>query len=142
MNKYKPLILGMEHTFQIGQDAYFTSIAPETSYVVSFEDDFDTGYFYAVTVNEEIEILDALHIYNVSDVVHRDKLCNLKVMWTEDGTIASLLINDYCQAIFDFNKCAGYCRNGFPENKGIWSQTGPRKLTDELLVELLLDNCE
>ncbi|MCE7039661.1 DUF2251 domain-containing protein [Dyadobacter sp. CY312] len=137
MSKYKPLVKGIEETFQIGQDAYFTSIAPITSYVVSFEDDFETGYFYAVTVNEDISILDALHIYNVIDVIHRDKPCNLKVMWTEDGTIASLLINDYCQAILDFNKQAGYCRNGFPENKGLWSQTTSRQLTDELLVSIM-----
>lgn len=137
MSKYKPLVVGIEERFQIGQDAYFTSIAPVTSYVVTFEDDFETGYFYAVTVNEDIAILDALHIYNVADVVHRDKLCKLQVMWTEDGTMACLLINDYCQAIFDFSKREGYGRNGFPENKGIWKQTAPRKLTDELLVEIL-----
>jgi hypothetical protein len=137
MNQYKPLVKGIEETFRIGQDAYFTSIAPLTSNVVSFEDDFETGYFYAVTVNEDISVLDALHIYNVTDVIHRDKPCNLKVMWTEDGTIASLLINDYCQAIFDFKKQEGYCRNGFPENKGIWLQTSSRQLTDDLLVRIL-----
>lgn len=137
MSTYKPLVVGIEEKFQIGQDAYFTSIAPVTSHVVTFEDDFETGYFYAVTVNEDISILDALHIYNVADVVHRDKLSRLQVMWTEDGTMACLLINDYCQAIFDFSKREGYCRNGFPENKGIWSQNTARTLTDERLVEIL-----
>ncbi len=137
MKQYKPLVVGVEERFQIGQDAYFTSIAPQTSYLVTFEDDFETGYFYAATIQDDITILDALHIYNVADVVHRDKLCRLQIMWTEDGQIACLLINDYCQAIFDFSKREGCCRNGFPENKGKWKQTSSRILTDELLVEIL-----
>lgn len=140
MNKYKKMNIGLEETFQIGQDAYFTSIAPVTSYVVSFEDDFDQGYFYAVKINDEIVILDALHIYNVIDVIHRDKPCKLQIMWTEDGMTASLLINDYCQAIFDFKNQSGYCRNGFPENVGTWIQKDSRKLTDEMILALFSEN--
>jgi len=136
MSEFKKMNVGLEQTFQIGQDAYFTSIAPVTSNVVTFEDDFDTGYFYAVTINEEISILDALHIYNVIDVIHRDKPCKLQVMWTEDGQMASLLINDYCQAVFDFGNKAGYCRNGFPGNVGVWKQNDSRLLTDQLIVDL------
>jgi len=139
MNKYKKMIIGLEETFQIGNDTYFTNVAPVTSYVVSFEDDLNTGYFYAVSINAEITILDALHVYNVLDVVHRDKPCKLQVMWTEDGTIASLLINDYCHAVFDFNKQAGYCRNSFPDNVGGWSQSNSRELTDELIESIFAE---
>ena len=131
--------IGLDQTFQIGQDAYFTSVAPITSNVVTFEDDFDTGYFYAVKVNADISILDALHIYNVVDVIHRDKPCNIQIMWTEDGIIASLLINGYCHAVFDFGKKEGYCRNGFPENKGEWNQNSTRLLTDELIEKIFAE---
>lgn len=136
MSIYKSQVVGLEQTFQIGQDAYFTSVAPVSSFVVSFEDDTETGYFYSVAVGEQITILDALHIYNVADVIHRDKPCKIQIMWTEDGQIASLLINGYCQAVFDFSQRAGFCRNNFPENKGVWKQTGSRLLTDELIAEI------
>ena len=136
MNKYKKMNIGLEETFQIGQDAYFTCVAPVTSHVVSFEDDLSQGYFYAVKINTEITVLDALHIYNVVDVIQRDTPCKLQIMWTEDGNIASLLINDYCQAIFDFRTRAGFCRNGFPENVGEWVQSSSRKLTDETILKI------
>ena len=136
MSEYKKMHVGFQETFQIGQDAYFTSIAPITSNVVTFEDDFDTGYFYAVSINDEITILDALHIYNVKDVLLRDQPCKIQVLWTEDGLVASLLINDYCQGVFDFANKAGYCRNGFPDNVGKWIQNDSRVLTDELIVNL------
>ncbi|HEV7381317.1 MAG TPA: DUF2251 domain-containing protein [Dyadobacter sp.] len=131
MSSYKAQVIGFEQTFRIGEDAYFTSVAPETSFVVSFEDDTETGYFYAVAVGEQMRILDALHIYNVIDVIHRDKPCQIQIMWTEDGLVASLLINGYCQGLFDFSKQEGFCRNNFPESKGEWRQDGSRLLTDE-----------
>ena len=136
MDKYRKMNIGLEETINIGQDTYFTSVAPVSSNVVSFEDDLKTGYFYAVKINTEITVLDALHIYNVIDVIHRDKPSKLQIMWTEDGLIASLLINDYCQAVFDFANKAGYCRNGFPENVGAWKQANSRILTDELITSI------
>jgi hypothetical protein len=136
MSSYKPQSVAFEQTFQIGHDAYFTSVAPISSFVVSFEDDTQTGYFYAVSIDEQITILDALHIYNVTDVMHRDKPCKIEILWTEDGQIASLLINGYCQALFDFSNKEGFCRNNFPENKGTWKQATSRLLTDELIEKL------
>jgi len=140
MNKYKKMSIGLEETIKIGNDTYFTSIAPVTSYVVSFEDDLNTGYFYAVRINTEITVLDALHIYNVIDVIQRDNPSKLQVMWTEDGEIASLLINDYCQAVFDFANKAGYCRNGFPASVGEWKQENSRILTDELITSIFSES--
>jgi hypothetical protein len=126
----------LNETFTIGTDTYFTSIPEGYNHGVAFEDDLDTGYFYAFSTGAEFVILDALHIYNVSDVVLRQTPCNLAVVWTEDNHIAALLINGYCHAIFDFNKRVGFCRNGFPENKGEWRQTDARVLTDELIVSI------
>jgi len=136
MSSYRKMSIGLEETITIGQDHYFTSVAPVSSNVVSFEDDLNTGYFYAVKIDTEITVLDALHIYNVADVFHRDKPGKLQIMWTEDGMIASLLINDYCQAIFDFTNKAGYCRNDFPGNVGEWKQRDSRKLTDGMILSM------
>jgi len=54
-------------------------------------------------------------------------------VWSHDGLIASLLINNYCHAIFDFEKNAGYCRNGFPVSNTEWTQIKNRTLTDDLI---------
>jgi hypothetical protein len=126
----------LNETFNIGTDTYFTSISAGCRHGVAFEDDLDTGYFYAFRADNEFVILDALHVYNVSDVVFRDQPCNLKVVWTEQNHVAALLINGYCHAIFDFSKKVGYCRNGFPANRGEWQQTESRVLTDELILSI------
>lgn len=141
---YKPKLMSAQHKFQvdvdekfrIGSDTYFTSILDGSSYGVAFEDDLATGYFYAFRVDVEGVILDALHIYNVKDVIFKDEMSRLNVMWTENGAIAALLINDYCHAIFDFEECLGYCRNGFPENVGVWQQHQSRTLTDGLIQSI------
>ncbi|MES2774868.1 MAG: DUF2251 domain-containing protein [Bacteroidota bacterium] len=81
-------------------------------------------------------VLDALHVYNDADVIDKDKPSKIQIAWTDDGQIASLLINHYCHAIFDFQNNAGYCRNGFPETNGQWAQIKERTLTDELITEI------
>ena len=130
------MILDLEETFIVGQETFFDSGSPSTSFGVTFEDDLTTGYFYAVDTNTDLEILDALHIYDVANIVDKDKPCKIQIAWTDDGQIASLLINDYCHAIFDFEKRGGYCRNGFPETRRAWAQIKERKLTDELIVDI------
>lgn len=102
------MILDLEETFIIGEDTFFESVSSTTSFGVTFEDDLTTGYFYAVDTKPDLKILDALHIYNVTDVVDKDKPCKIQIVWSDNGLIASLLINDYCHAIFDFDKRAGY----------------------------------
>lgn len=126
----------LDETFMIGTDTYFTSIPSGSNFGVAFEDDLHTGYFYAIGVDQDGVVLDALHIYNVKDVVFRDAPCKINVLWTENEQIAALLINDYCHAIFDFYNKEGFCRNGFPENVGNWVQKSSRKLTDEKILEI------
>ena len=131
------MILSLEETFVVGEDTFFDSVSSTTTYGVTFEDDLSTGYLYAVETEPELRILDAVHIYNVSDVIDKHKPCTIKIAWTDDGTIALLIINNYCHAIFDFNRKAGYSRTGFPASKGDWCQIDNRDLTDELIAELL-----
>ena len=134
------MLLGLEETFTVGKDTFCDSVSPTSSIGVIFEDDLTTGYFYAVDTKKDTEVLDALHIYNVADVIDKDKPSNIKIYWSDDGQIASLLINNYCHAIFDFNNRVGYCRNGFPKNNSGWAKTPQRDLTDELIDEIFKTN--
>lgn len=136
MDNRKQFRSDLDETFMIGSDTYFTSILPESNYGVAFEDDLESGHFYAFRAEGEGVILDALHIYNVRDVIFKDKPSKLNILWTEDALIASLLINDYCHAVFDFTNRSGYCRNASPENVGEWRQTDGRLLTDELILKI------
>ena len=136
MGEQQKFNVDLDQTFMIGSDTYLTSILAGNAYGVAFEDDLEAGYFYAFRVDGEGVILDALHIYNVNDVIFKDKPCRVKILWTENGLIASLLINDYCHAVFDFANRSGYCRNAYPGNVGEWKQTGTRELTDELILSI------
>ena len=134
MADIKKLFIYKEETIMIGKDCLIDS-SIESSNTVIFEDDGQTGYFYAVERGDEMRILDALHIYNVQNVKDRDLPSIIKILWTEDFNQAFLSINDYIHAVFDFEKKAGYCRNGFPEANA-WTKIQERTLTDELLIEL------
>lgn len=117
-------ILGAEQVIMIGQPVVLDSQSPVTTSAVLFEDEGDTGYFYAVdTTRDHDSILDALHIYNVSNVTDKEIPSKVQIAWSEDGLKAALVINDYVHAIFDFESCRGYCRTGFPPNDN-WSAEG------------------
>jgi hypothetical protein len=130
------VILDLDETFTVGQDTFFDSVSQTSSFGVTFEDDLTTGYFYAVDTKPDLQILDALHIYNVADVVDKHKSSKIQIAWSDNGKIASLLINNYCHAIFDFENKMGYCRNGFPESNGKWTKVQERTLTDDLINEI------
>ena len=132
------MIISIENSFTVGQDTFIDSISPAKAYAVMFEDNRETGYFYAANTEPALQILDALHIYNVVSVVDKEKPCTIQIIWSDDGLIASLLINSYCHAIFDFDKRAGYCRNGFPEISSAWTRDKKRLLTDDLINEIFL----
>ena len=130
------MILDLEKTFTVGNDTFFESVSPTSSFGVTFEDDLTTGFFYAVDTKSDLQILDALHIYNVADVIDKDRLSKIQIAWSDNGKIASLLINNYCHAVFDFEKKTGYCRNGFPKSNGKWTKMQERTLTDDLINEI------
>ncbi len=123
--------------FVVGEENLFDACSPENSYCVLFEDDLTTGYFYAVDQDNDMEVLDALHIYNVEDVVDRCTQSEIKIFWSGNGLVSFLVINDYCHAVFDFESKAGYCRNGLPDNKSGWILVNKRILTDQLLADFI-----
>lgn len=58
--------------FTPGQETWCASDSPVAAFTVIFEDDGDTGYFYAHNRADESRVLDAVHIYNVQSVIDRD----------------------------------------------------------------------
>lgn len=125
-----------EQHIRIGADTYIESFAAENNYGVMFEDDTDTGYFYAGerhSATNELRILDMLHIYDVRSIAEAEKRATLSIIWSTDWLKCALVINSYCHAVFNFSDHSGYNRNAFPPANDIWS--GPeRKLTDEMVT--------
>ena len=110
-----PITLTAESELLVGTALVVEAQAPEQPFVAVFEDDGDTGYFYAVDPSaDDNPIQDALHIYNAADVADRETPSEVKIGWSQDSKKVVLLINDYPHAIFDFEAKRGYCRTGFP----------------------------
>ena len=125
-----------EQAFTAGEDTFIDCRASENNFAVVFEDDTDTGYFYAVEVEPETgkqNILDALHIYNLEEVPEKQRAGKIRIFWSTDWQRCALIINDYCHAIFDFENHGGYCRNEFPPPNSFWTN-GDRTLTNEMVV--------
>ena len=127
-----------EQSFTAGEDTFIDSASSENNYAVVFEDDTEAGYFYALQLNKptgEQQILDALHIYEVDAIEPTKRPGQIKIIWSTDWLRCGLIVNNYCQAVFDFANHGGYCRNGFPPPNEIWTK-GARTLTDEMVTEL------
>lgn len=124
--------LGTEEKITVGTpDTVVESTAVGGERSVIFEDDGTTGYLYAVRPGADLEILDALHVYDVVNVTDRHIPVKVQLVWDEIWTAAVLLINGYGHALYDFQRAAGFCRNAFPAARN--GQTLKRELTDELI---------
>jgi hypothetical protein len=115
-------VVHVDEMFTVGE-AFFASPSPSGEWGVVFEDDGDTGYLYATKWNHAgaggpAEPMDALHIYNAANVTDRAKPSRLKLLWTETGSAAALLLNGYLHAIFDLGHARCFCRNNFPPPHG------------------------
>lgn len=108
--------LGAEAEIEVGNPTVIQSDVPDGDCGVVFEDDGDTGYFYARDYQVEDRLfVDALHVYSVKGVVDADRSSALRIIWSRDFTKSALLINDSPQAVFDFSEKTGYCQDEFPE---------------------------
>jgi len=106
-----------ETTFKPGDRTFFASDSLTPPYSAAFEDDGQTGYFYALDLTRSDNmILDAVHIYNVANVSDRERLSSLSIVWSADGMKCALLINDYPHAAFDFVARRGCSRTNFPNS--------------------------
>lgn len=126
-----------EQHFTAGEETFVESVSSENNYAVVFEDDAETGYFYAVKTDDNggQEILDALHVYEVEHIEIAKRPGIIKIIWSTDWQRCALLINNYCHAVFDFANHGGYCRNAFPPPNEIWTK-GDRQLTDAMVTEI------
>ena len=123
----------MGETFFPGTETWYASDSPNSSFSAIFEDDCETGYFYAYDrAVAETPILDAVQIYNVVNVVDRSVKSTVDIIWSSDGMKAGLLLNDYPHAVIDFNARAAYCRTGFPPAPQGWRHGS----WDDALMEL------
>lgn len=126
--------LGAEAKILVGTpDTFLDSTAAAGMVGVVFEDDGTTGYFYAVRPGAKIEILDALHVYDVANVTDRQRPATVQIFWDATETAAVLLIGGYGHALYDFQRMAGFCRNAFPPARN--GQIAKRELTDELIEQ-------
>lgn len=126
----------MAAVFTPGEETFYASDSPTSSFSGVFEDDGETGYFYAYdrAAPDDARILDACHIYNVANVVDSDRASEVEVIWTDDGLKAALLINDYAHAVIDFVARRAYCRTNFPPPTGPWRAEARAPWTDALLA--------
>ena len=107
-------IVAAETTFTVGHDTWLAGDSHTIPFGCVFEDDGSTAYFYAVAIELEQEILDAVHIYNGANVTDRHLPSHAEILWSPDGWSCALLINDFAHAVFDFRQRRAYCRTGFP----------------------------
>jgi hypothetical protein len=129
----------MKERFRPGTKVCIASDSATSSYSGIFEDDGETGYFYAYDRGKSDKpILDAVYIYNVTNIVERDRGIDseAEVFWSTDGLKAGLLINGYLHAVIDFEHQKAYCRTNFPPPGGAW--TAPtREPWNDALAKLL-----
>jgi len=135
-----PLKIVASETFRVGRPLVVDADSPVGRYATVFEDNGETGVFYAVDTDIEDgnPVQDALLVYVVADVTDAELASTLEIGWSDDGLKALLLINDEPHAAFDFETRQGWCQLALPEgavNKA-WSKA-PRDWSDG--VEALFD---
>ena len=119
----------------IGEPIVIQSTAPENQYMVVFEDDGETGYFYAAEHDKQGEVTvvhDMLFIYDVESVAIAARKVSLSIVWSRNWLGCGLILDDVCHALVDFENHAGYNLAAFPP-PGAWSSTQSRKLTKEMV---------
>jgi hypothetical protein len=111
----------MSKPFFPGTKTWFASDSPNSRFGAVFEDDKETGYFYAYDhALDRSPIVDALHVYNSDSVSDRSKESDLDIVWSADGLKAVLLINSRPHALFDFGLSIGCSRTEFPKHSNGW----------------------
>ena len=117
-----------------GDAVIVESEAPTGGFAVVFEDDGETGYLYGLDRSRPADdpIVDALHLYNVSDVADRTNTYPIQIRWAREGNRAGVFIAHQCQGVFDFSARRAICRSGFPPPRADFTST---HAWDEALAE-------
>lgn len=127
-----PVLMDKKAEIAPGEGAWIGSKSSQGEFAVVFEDDGETGYFYASnTLDVDVEIYDALHVYDLNDFP--DSKLELKIGWSPSGFQAVLMVNQEPTAVFDFIEKRGWCLNNFPPpNESGWSVDGHEWSEDAL----------
>ena len=105
-------------TFRPGDGAVLAGDSPAAAFSAVFEDDGETGYFYALDRDrpQDARILDGVLIYAVDDLPPqvREHDTDLEIVWSADGLKAGLRIAGGLQAVLDFAAREAFCRLNLP----------------------------
>jgi hypothetical protein len=127
------LLVVAQENIQVGEETTIFGESPQGRFATVFEDNGETGYFYALDGEKAgNKICDAVHIYNVGNVVDKNITSKIEIVWSKNGLVAMLLINDYPHAVFDFSAQRGYSRTNFPPSNKKWTEY-EHEWTDEAL---------
>lgn len=112
-------------TLQVGQRTVLESIGPRPPWGAVFEDDGQTGWFYALDRSKAARhrVLDALRVYDVATVRDRTSSYPAAIRWSKNGQKAGLFIEGNAHAVFDFGQRRGYGRTNSPPTSP-WSPAG------------------
>lgn len=131
------MLLALEDDLYIGTAKQVGSTSMEQpQFSVMFEDDGDSGYFYAIDTRKAQAVVDAVFVYNVTAVEQPQLMRKLEICWANSGTMAFLFINDYPHAAFDFNRLIGYNHSKYPEPDlaTMWSR---EEISEDLVTQWL-----
>jgi hypothetical protein len=90
----EPVVVAEQEDFRPGEELVLIGESHFGQYCAVFEDDGETGWFYGHDLfrPEEKRIVDVLHIYNVRDVVDRERPGRVQVIWSTDGLKVGLFL--------------------------------------------------
>lgn len=103
-------------TFQPGSDSFAATAAPDGRFGAFFDDDGESAYFYALDLDSDDLILDAVRVYDTTRHVHRKRHASLSIEWSPDGSKCALLLDGVPEAAFDFETRRGFSRRGLPSS--------------------------
>ena len=132
------LHLVLEDKHLIGQAKRFgVHSTQHEHFVVIFEDDGETGYFYAMDLTSQDQpIVDSLYIYAVDSIENKHEPRQFQICWSENGMQAFLLVNGYPHASFDYTNLIGYNNSKLPmpDLSSMWTH---QEINDKLVAEWL-----
>ncbi len=108
------------HPFTFEHSGPYSKSFEGSGFGVVFEDDGETGYFYA-TDEKHATIFDALHLYNPRDPNRLKAGEKGLIVWNGAYLRAGLFYHERFQAVIDFKNKVSCCRTGFPAKVGSWS---------------------
>lgn len=103
-----------QQTFLPGSDAFAATAAPDGRYGAFFDDDGEAAYFYALDLDSDDLILDAVLVYQMPRATRSKPHASLSIEWSPDGHRCALLLDGVPQAAFDFEAQRGFSRINLP----------------------------